>query len=148
MLDGESWIDPSSERVKQKMARGLMDDEIVINENNEYIIVFSSPEDRPQNATPQNGVTWQNWGPRARQTITIRWMSVMPDWYLPEYAPSEHNVPWKTGAWSATEYDKTLVGLNKPGVMGPYHPLIHYLTKEEFEVLGPNLSPDKIPLWE
>lgn len=127
---------------------GLMDDEIVLNENNEYIIVYSSPEDRPKNATAENGVTWQNWGPRARQTITIRWMSVQPDWYLPEYAPSEKNIPWQTGAWSATEYDETLVGQNQPGVMGPYHPLIHYLSKEEFEALGSNLTLEKIPLWK
>jgi hypothetical protein len=32
--------------------------------------------------------------------------------------------------------------------MGPYHPVIHYLTKEEFEALGDRrLSPKDIPLW-
>jgi hypothetical protein len=126
----------------------LMDDEVVLNENNEYVIVYSTPENRPSNATAENGITWANWGPRSRQTITIRWMSVMPEWHLPEYAPDEYNLPWKKAAWSATQYDQSLVGQNKPGVMGPYHPVIHYLSKEQFEALGNRkLSPKDIPEW-
>jgi len=126
----------------------LMDDEIIVDKNNEYVIVFSRESERPKNATKRNGVTWQEWwGPAARQSITLRWMSVMPDWYLPEYAPSEENIPWKTGAWSAAEYDESSVGKNEPGIMGPYHPVIHYLTKEEFEALGYPVDPNKIPKW-
>lgn len=126
----------------------LMDDEVVLNENDEYIIVYSTPENRPSNAKAENGVTWANWGPRSRQTITIRWMSVMPEWHLPRYAPDEYNLPWAKAAWSGTQYDRSLVGLNKPGVMGPYHPVIHYLSKKEFEALGDRkLSPKDIPEW-
>ena len=127
----------------------LMDDEIVLNEKNEYVIVYSKAEGRPANAMPENGVTWADWGPRTRQTLTIRWMSVMPEWHLPQYAPDEYNLPWATAAWSGTEYDETLVGLNQPGVMGPYHPVIHYLTKEQFEALGnKRLTPQDIPAWK
>ncbi len=126
----------------------LMDDEVVLNEDNEYIIVYSTPENRPSNATAENGVTWANWGPRSRQTITIRWMSVMPEWHLPAYAPDEYNLPWAKAAWSGTRYDRSLIGLNKPGVMGPYHPVIHYMSKEQFEALGNRkLSPRDIPEW-
>lgn len=32
--------------------------------------------------------------------------------------------------------------------MGPYHPVIHYLSKEEFESLGCPIDPQKIPLWQ
>jgi len=40
------------------------------------------------------------------------------------------------------------VSLNRPGVMGPYHPVIHYLSKEEFEALGNRrLTPQDIPAW-
>ena len=127
----------------------LMDDEIVVNENNEYVIVYSTAEDRPRNAVPQNGVTWCDWGPRSRQTLTIRWMSVMPDWYLPGYTPDEYNLPWAEAAWSGTRYDGTLLGLNKPGVMGPYHPVIHYMSVEDFEALGEReLRPQDIPAWK
>ncbi len=126
----------------------LMDDEIVLNEKGEYIIVYSTAQDRPANATPENGVTWVDWGPRSRQTLTIRWLSVMPEWHLPRYAPDEYNLPWRKACWSATQYDPSLVGTNAPGVMGPYHPVIHYLSAREFEALGNRkLSPGDIPPW-
>ncbi len=126
----------------------LMDDEIVLNEKGEYIIVYSTAQDRPANATPENGVTWVDWGPRSMQTLTIRWMSVMPEWHLPQYAPDERNLPWERACWSATRYDPSLVGRNQPGVMGPYHPVIHYLSAKEFEALGNRrLSPEDIPPW-
>ncbi len=127
----------------------LMDDEVVLNGEREYVIVYSTAEDRPANAVPENGVTWVDWGTRARQTLTIRWMSVMPEWHLPQYAPDEYNLPWAETARSGTRYDETLVGLNQPGVMGPYHPVIHYMSVEDFEALGSGgLAPRDIPVWE
>jgi len=126
----------------------LMDDEIVTNANNEYVIVYSTAVNRPKNANPENGVTWQDFGPESGQNFQIRWMSVYPDHYMEEYAPTDQNIPWETGAWMQNEYDKTLVSENRPGVMGPYHPVIHYLTKKEFEALGDRrLSPKDIPTW-
>ncbi|MCK4299612.1 MAG: hypothetical protein KAX80_08760, partial [Planctomycetes bacterium] len=117
----------------------LMDDEITVNENNEYIIVFSRREERPSNATAANGVTWQDWGPASRQTLTIRWMSIMPEWHLPGFAPDEYNIPWLTGGWAEADYDQSLVGENNPGIMRDYHPVIHYMTKQEFEALGDDI---------
>ncbi|MBN2026048.1 MAG: hypothetical protein JW854_04750 [Actinobacteria bacterium] len=127
----------------------LMDDEVVLNGDREYVIVYSTAQNRPANATPENGVTWVDWGPRARQTLTIRWMSVIPEWDLPQYSPDEYNLPWAEAARSGTRYDETLVGTNQPGVMGLYHPVIHYLGVEEFEALGGGpLAPRDIPTWE
>lgn len=126
----------------------LMDDEVVLNNDNEYVIVYSTPDNRPKNATARNGVTWANWGPRSRQTLTVRWMNVMPEWHLARYAPDEYNLPWARAAWSGTQYDESLVGLNRPGTMGPYHPVIHYMSKEEFEALRENPSPRSIPEWK
>jgi hypothetical protein len=74
-------------------------------------------------------------------------LSVVPDWYLPEGAPDETTIPWETGAWSQDTYDKSLVGENQPGLLGVYHPVIHYMTKKEFEALGDNLTPKDIPEW-
>lgn len=125
----------------------LMDDEIVVNANNEYIIVYSRKEERPENAVKENGITWQEWGPSSRQGLVVRWMSVVPDWYLPEVAPDETTIPWETGAWSQDTYDKSLVGENQPGLMGVYHPVIHYMTKKEFEALEDDLTPKDIPEW-
>lgn len=126
----------------------LMDDEILTDKDNNYIIVYSTKEDRPVNAVEENLITWQDWGPRSRQSITVRWMSVPPEWYLPEYAPDETNIPWSTGAWSEDTYDRTLIGENKPGVLGSYHPVIYYMTKAEFEALGNTITAQTLPKWE
>jgi len=83
------------------------------------------------------------------QGFVLRWLSVRPEWYLPKFAPDRDQIPWKFGPWSEDTYDKSLVGENKPGVMGPYHPVFGYLTKEEFERLGDRpLKPGDIPRWE
>lgn len=126
----------------------LMDDEILVNGENEYIIVFSLEKEKPRNARKENGVTWQEWGPSSQQVLVLRWMSVIPDWYLPQYAPDSSNIPWSTGAWSQDTYDQTLVGENRPGTMGPYHPVIHYMTTKEFEALGDDqINPEDVPEW-
>ncbi len=125
----------------------LMDDEITTDENNDYIIVYSRATEKPDNARPECGVTWQDFGQEFSQTATVRWMSVYPDHYMEDYSPTDDNIPWENGAWSGSAYDKSLVGENKPGVMGPYHPVIHYLSKEEFEALGCPVDPLSIPIW-
>jgi len=126
----------------------LVDDEIITNENNEYVIVYSTKQNRPKNAIPENGVTWQDFGTESSQNFQLRWMSVYPDHYMDEYAPTEQNIPWEIGAWMQDGYDKTLVGENKPGAMGPYHPVIHYMTKAEFEALGNKpIKPGDLPKW-
>lgn len=126
----------------------LMDDEITVNEHGEYIIVYSRAEERPHNAVPEHGVTWQEWGSSSHQVFVIRWMSVTPHWHLPQFAPDEINIPWETGTWSQDKYDSGLVGENVPGIMGPYHPVVHYMSREKFEILGNTpLTPDDIPPW-
>ncbi len=127
----------------------LMDDEILVNSKNEYIIVFSRRDQRPSNARPECGVTWQAYGPESVQAFTLRWMSVIPDDHLPEYAPDIDNIPWSTGAWSQPTWNRKLIGFNnQDGILGPYQPLIHYLTKEEFENLGCPINPASVPRWE
>ena len=128
----------------------VMDDEIVARSTGRnagwYALVFSTRDDRPANATAAKGVTWRDWGPdRGLQSFVIRWMSVMPNWHHPKHAPDENNVPRKSGAWSSADYNQDLTGRNKPGVMGDYHPVLHLMTKDEFEALGPYPNPREIP---
>ncbi len=127
----------------------LMDDEIVVDRERDYVIVLSRGEDRPSNARPELGVTWQEWGEPAAQTLVLRWLSVMPDWHLPEHAPDLRNLPWRLGAWSQDGYDPELVGRNRPGLMGPYHPVLHYLSRQEFEGLGSDraIRAADLPPW-
>jgi hypothetical protein len=45
---------------------GLFDMQVPLDKDGKYTIVVSRPEDRPKNATPENGVDWIDWGPGAR----------------------------------------------------------------------------------
>jgi len=125
----------------------LMDDEIALDRDRRYVICFSRKRDRPANARVALGVTWQDWGPQAHQVMNIRWLSVMPEWHLPRYAPDEERIPWSVGAWIEPTFDKTLISENRPNALGPYHPVLHYLTREEFEELGTRVGPDALPKW-
>jgi hypothetical protein len=127
----------------------LMDDEILTNSENEYLILYTRGEERPSNARPECGVTWQDYGPESRQVFMIRWTSVMPQDYLPARAPHQNNIPWDTGEWSQPTWDRDIMGYNhQDGFMGPYQPLVHYLTRDEFEALGCPVDPAAVPRWE
>jgi len=86
----------------------------------------SRPEDRPKNATHENGVAWIDWGPgeglddpRNRKDwgmLIMRFMVPQGDW---KYSPAKVTKP----------------GM-EPEVMGPYYPRGYYTTKEEFEENG------------
>lgn len=124
----------------------VMDEEIITDREGWYILVFSTSEDRPRNARPENGVTWRNWGPdRGKQSLIIRWLSVVPEWHDPKHTPDDNNVPWRKGAWSSAEYDQSLIGFNSRGIMGDYAPVLHLMTKEEFEALGDKPNPQNMP---
>ncbi|MFQ5738907.1 MAG: hypothetical protein ACE5JX_07815 [Acidobacteriota bacterium] len=125
----------------------LMDDQITTNEERQYIIVWSRPEDRPSNAREECGVTWQDFGPQSVQRAGLRWQSVFPDHSMEEFSPSDENIPWERGSWSAESYDQSLVGRNQPGILGPFHPIIHYLKAREFESLGCPVDPGAVPEW-
>nr|WP_294780613.1 hypothetical protein [uncultured Flavobacterium sp.] len=125
----------------------VMDDELILNRNREYIIVYSRKEDRPKNATAENGITWVNWGKTSTQSITLRWISVFPEWNF-DFSPNEINLPWAKSTWSGTEFDKSLIGRNSRGFLKEYHPIKHYLSKEEFEQIKENATGNDIPEWK
>ena len=105
---------------------GVTDMMLPLDDQRYYTIVVSRPEDRPKNATKENGVAWINWGPgeglsdpRNRTDwgmLLMRFMVCREDW---ENSPSK---------------------VHKPGmeetVMGPYYPKGYYTTKEAFETEG------------
>jgi len=124
-----------------------MDDEVVLDANRKFIIVYSRPEDRPKNATRANGVTWVNWGPPADQGILMRWVSMEPEWSLPNN-PHERNLPWATACYSGSQFNPELTYTNdQKGFLGEYQPIIHYMTRNDVEALGTKLIPAKIPDW-
>lgn len=125
----------------------LMDDELVLDKDRNYIIVYSRKEDRPANATAENGITWVDWGNTGTQAFTWRWISVSPDWSF-ELSPHERNLPWAKTTWSGTQYDPSIIGSNKQGFLKAYHPLRHYMKKDTFEKLGKDILSKKSIVWE
>jgi hypothetical protein len=126
----------------------LMDDELVLDKDRHFMIVYSRKEDRPVNATKENGVTWVDWGQTTSQSLSLRWISVGPEWNMP-IAPNEINLPWSKTAWSGSQYDMRLIGTNNHnGFLGEYLPVAHYLTKEEFQKLGNKFRWKDIPEWK
>lgn len=125
----------------------VMDDELVLDEDRNYIIVYSRKEDRPKNATAENGITWVDWGNTGTQAFTWRWISVSPEWSF-ELTPNETNLPWAKTTWSGSQYDPSIIGSNQRGFLKEYHPLRHYMTKETFEKLGQNMFVDGKVVWE
>jgi hypothetical protein len=100
---------------------------VPLDEDGNYTIVVSRPEDRPKNATKENGVMWIDWGPgegsedpRNRTDwgmLLMRYMVCAPDW---KHSPAKSRKP---GSLKNT--------------MGPYYPAGYYTTKAEFEKEGP-----------
>lgn len=106
---------------------GLTDMQVPLDADGNYTIVYSRKEDRPANATLENGVAWIEWSPRGegidgpgnREDFGMLMMRMMaPD---PNWAESPLNV--------------TAPGMEEK-VMGPYYPRGEYTTRQAFEALG------------
>lgn len=140
-------VDPN-QKLPGVAVTSVMDDEIVLDSQRRYTIVYSRAEDRPANATALSGVTWVNWGPTAAHTWTLRWMSVAPEWNM-AIAPNQANLSWTKTTWSGKHYDKRLIGENDhDGFLGEYLPQVHYMTKTEFEALGKRVNSASVPVWK
>ncbi len=125
-----------------------MDDEITVDEDGDYMIVYSRGSERPSNAREECGITWQDFGLESKQAFTLRWMSAMPEDHLPEYAPHMDNLPWETSEWSERTWDPNLTWRNHhQGALGSYQPVVHYMPRDTFERLGCPVTPSSIPRW-
>jgi hypothetical protein len=106
---------------------GVFDMQVPVDQDGYYTIVVSLPEDRPKNATRENGVAWIDWGPgeglndpRNRKDwgmLLMRFMVPSKDWA---------NSPLKSKGPD-----------DLASVMGPYYPRGYYTTKADFEREGP-----------
>jgi hypothetical protein len=125
----------------------VMDDELVLNANNEYVIVWSRPADRPANATAANGVTWIPWGPESCRGNTIRWMTIGPEWAFSR-SPTQTNLNWETD-WASSNFNAAKLDANNRSTtfLQQYQPTRHYRTKAQFESITSPVTPAKIPLW-
>ena len=106
---------------------GCSDFQIPLDEDRNYTIVVCREEDRPANATGENGVAWVDWGHKGEgiddelnredfAIILFRFMHTNPSW---RYDPQDILEP-------GTEAE----------VMGPYFPRLSYTDKATFESGG------------
>jgi hypothetical protein len=102
---------------------GLYDMQLPLDQNGNYTIVMSRPEDRPKNATPENGVAWMNWGPGEGLNDPRN----RPDWgmLIMRFIASDPN-------WENSPSKITKPGMEE-AVMGPYYPRGEYTDKASFE---------------
>lgn len=109
-----------------QMWDGLSDMMLPLDEHGYYTVVVSRPEDRPKNATVENGVAWLDWGPgeglddpRNRADFCMLGMRFM----------ASHS------AWENSPAKATRPGTEE-AVMGPYYPRGYYTTTAAFEAEG------------
>jgi hypothetical protein len=110
-----------------RIVDGVTDMQVPLDTDGNYTIVVSRPEDRPKNATVENGVAWVEWSaqgegidsPRNRTDFGMLMLRIMAN-----------NPSWK----QSPDY------VTKPGmeeaVMGPYLPRGEYTDKASFEASG------------
>ena len=101
--------------------------QVPLDADRNYIIVYSSAEDRPANATRENGVALIEWSPRGEGLegphnrtdfgmLMLRIMANSPDW------AERPDLVTKPGMESE--------------IMGPYLPVGEYTDKATFEASG------------
>lgn len=106
----------------------ITDEEVYVDADNRYTIVVSLPEERPKNATPENGITWRPWPLGDTLAVNVRLLATAKQPWL--HAPQL--VTWEEGDLCQTTYDRNAV--NKR--MAEYFFDGRYLTVAEVEALG------------
>ena len=106
---------------------GLSDMQVPLDKDGNYTIVVSRKEDRPKNATLENGIAWMEWsnrgegidGPQNRTDFGMLMMRIMAS----------------NPSWLQSPEKVTKPGMEE-SVMGPYYPIGYYTDKETFEATG------------
>jgi hypothetical protein len=125
----------------------ITDDDVVIDNNRNFVIAYSRSSERPSNATAANGVTWVDYGTQSDIGILMRWVNIAPEWTF-AFDPHEHQLDFSHSDWAGTLYDSTLLGINwRHGFMQCYLPQVHMMSVAEFQNLGTNLNAESIPVW-
>lgn len=105
----------------------LYDMQVPLDTDRNYTIVYSRREDRPENATTENGVAWIEWSPRGEGIqgpnnrtdfgmLMMRIMATNPGW--------------------VERPDNVMEPGKEETVMGPYYPHGEYTDKASFEATG------------
>jgi hypothetical protein len=106
---------------------GLTDMQVPLDKDGHYTIVICREEDRPANATEENGVVWMDWSTRGEG---IDDPSNRADFGMLVFRYMYNNPGWKRNPARIT------VPGTEAEVMGPYYPRGEYMDKATFEAKG------------
>ncbi len=103
---------------------GLTDLQVPLDKDRNYTIVVSRAEDRPKNATLENGIAWMEWSPRGEGLHDPRNRA---DFGILMIRMMANNPSWKQSPDHVTHPG------GEEAVMGAYLPRGEYTTKSAFE---------------
>ena len=122
------WSMVSSESVPSgQVVDGLTDFQIPLDKDRNYTIVVSRPEDRPRNATRENGVAWLKWSPRGEGLDDPRNRA--------DFGMLILRIMGNHPSWKERPDNVTAPG-TEATVMGDYFPKGYYTTQADFEQNG------------
>jgi hypothetical protein len=108
----------------------VFDEEVPLDEHGNFTLVMSWPEDRPKNATKENGVAWIDFGNGEGHYIGARsWVNVVYFRYMnpnPDWPHSPAKIPVPTQEQPIPQ---------DAAVMQEYYPRAIYMSKADFETL-------------
>jgi len=130
MPDAESqyWSLVSCEAAPSgQIVDGLTDMQVPLDADRNYTIVYSRAEDRPANATEENGIAWIEWSPRGEGLNDPR--------NREDFGMLMLRIMANNPAWAQRPDLVTAPGMEE-SVMGSYLPKGEYTDKATFEAQG------------
>ena len=106
---------------------GLTDMQVPLDADRNYTIVVSRKEDRPANATLENGIAWMEWSPRGE--------GINGPKNRADFGMLMLRIMASNPTWTQSPVNVTRPGM-EAAVMGPYLPQGSYTTKDAFEKAG------------
>ena len=106
---------------------GLTDMQVPLDADRNFTIVVSRKEDRPSNATLENGIAWLEWSPRGEGIDGPK--------NRPDFGMLMLRIMANNPGWTQSPNHVTRPGMEE-AVMGPYLPRGEYTTKAVFEKEG------------
>ncbi|TJY62890.1 hypothetical protein E4T66_03995 [Sinimarinibacterium sp. CAU 1509] len=108
------WSICTNEFVSQRFVGCLADAQVATDDQGYFTLVVSDPDERPDNAVPQNGMDWLPWGGAYPDSVLI-YRHMLPS---PHFAEAIQNVPYGTPV---------------EDVMGEYAPKVRYCDRATIE---------------
>ncbi|MBI2383518.1 MAG: hypothetical protein HYV18_05560 [Gammaproteobacteria bacterium] len=111
------WSFCTNEFFSQRYVECLRDSKVALDAEGYFTFVVSDPDDRPANATPENGFNWLPWGGAYYDSVAI-YRHMLPD---AAFAEAVQNVPY---------------GADAAEVMREYFPRTAYCDRATVEAAG------------